>query len=318
MAGETYPQWSTTLTMAGSIFTMGWTGRMPKARPWYGSRVVHEPAPQTYSVEPIPYELTYAIDRFKLDDSDVNGTSIFWRELPDMVRQWRLQPEYELRDLLEAAGVQGTALRQKGPDGLPAFDTAHPIDLYNPSQDFGPLFSDGTYCNDFIGGVSKNSVTIGGALSQGSFASLLAYMKMIPAEDGEVLGVTPDVMMIPSTLETEADYILKAAYWANPTWGAFSPLTSQVGAADNMLRRMGVRPLVNPYLRHTKNWYLLDTTHANKPLFWIQREAPRIVPRLNENDPIVFDQHRFTWGGWDRITPAWNLGWLYARSGPAA
>src|SRR5262245_13935759 len=97
---ETHTQWSTVVPMSGSIWEAGWTGRMPKARPWFGSRVVHEPAPQTYSVSPIPYELTYGIDRFKFDDSSVNTTSIFWRELPDMAVQWRRQPEYELRDLL--------------------------------------------------------------------------------------------------------------------------------------------------------------------------------------------------------------------------
>lgn len=314
---ETHKEWSTDVPIQGSIYNAGWTGRMPKARPWYGSRVLHEPAPETYTVEPIPYELTYGIDRFKFDDSAVNSQSIFWRELPDMALQWRRQPEYELRDLLEASGVQGTASRQAGLDGLSFFNTAHPIDLYLPSFDFGGMFSAGTYCNDFLGGVTIDSVVIGGALSQGSFASLLAYMKMIPDESGEVLGVMPNALMHPSTLEVEVNYILKAAFWANPTWGAFSPLSSQVGAADNMIARMGVRPICNPFLRNTKRWYLMDTNHSMKPTLWIVREAPRQVPRINENDPIVFDSHRYTWGGWDRVAPAWNFSWLMARSGPS-
>jgi phage major head subunit gpT-like protein len=314
---ETHGEWSTVVPIQGSIYNAGWTGRMPKARPWYGSRVVHEPAAETYQVEPIPYELTYGIDRFKFDDSAVNTTSIFWRELPDMAMQWRRQPEYELRDLLEASGVQGTTARQAGLDGLSYFNTAHPIDLYLPSFNFGGSFAAGTYCNDFTGGgVTINGTLIGGALSQNSFASLLAYMQLIPDESGEVLGVMPDMMMIPSTLRVEAEFILKATFWANPQWGAYSPLTSQVGAADNMLRKMGVRPVVNPFLKNTKRWYLGDATHAMKPLLWIVREAPRQVPRINENDPIVFDTHRYTWGGWDRVAPAWNFSWLMAISGP--
>lgn len=315
-AAETHNQWATTQTMQGSIYSAGWTGRMPKARPWYGSRVVHEPAPQTYQVEPIPYELTYALDRFKLDDSDVNGTSIFWRMLPDMVRQWRLQPEYELRDLLEAAGIQGTTARQQGLDGLSFFNASHPIDLYLPAFNFGGFFTGGVYCNDFIGGVSVASVTVGGALSPTAITSINAYMKSIPGEDGEVLGVQPDVIMVPNALELEANIILKSMFWAPPTWGAFAPLTGNVGAADNMMARMGLRPLVNPYLRNPKNYYLFDTTHGVKPLLWIMREAPRVVPRLQENDPIVFDQHKYTWGGWDRAAAAWNFSWLAARSGP--
>src|SRR5271166_4449941 len=70
----THPEWTTKLSITGSVWNAGWTGRMPKARPWFGSRVTHEAAAQTYQVTPIPYELTYAIDRFILEDSDVNTT----------------------------------------------------------------------------------------------------------------------------------------------------------------------------------------------------------------------------------------------------
>lgn len=315
-AAETHGQWSSVETMQGSIWSTAWTGKMPKARPWYGSRVVHEPALQTYSVSPIPYELTYGIDRFKFDDSSVNGQSPFWRELPDMAAQWRKQPEYELRDLLEAGGVMGTTERQTGMDGISFFNTAHPIDIYLPTFNFGGLFTSGTYCNDFVGGQSIGGITVGGAFSQTSFASMLAYMKMIPGEDGEVLGIMPDAIMIPTTLEIEANFILKAAFMAQPTWGAWAPITGQVGAADNMIARMGVRPIVNPFLRSPTKWYMMDTTHSIKPMLWIVREAPRTVPRIAENDPIVFDSHRFTWGGWDRIAAAWSFSWLMARSGP--
>jgi phage major head subunit gpT-like protein len=318
---NTYREYVTTLPMKGSIYSIGWTGRMPKARPWYGSRVVYEPAMQIYQVEPIPYEITYGIDRFKLDDSDVNASeSIFWRMLPDMVRQWQMQPEYEIRDLLEATGVQAAGTRQNGLDGLTNFNTAHPIDIYNPGFNGGgnALFSGGTYCNKFTGGgVSINGTTIGGALGIVQFSSLWQYMQAIPGEDGETLGVVPDVMLIPLTLQDTAMFILKATLLASPTWGSFAQLTGQVGAADNQYVKVGVRPVVNAYLRNTKNWYLMDCSHpVAKPLLWIVREAPRTVPRVNENDPVVFDVHRYLWGGWDRVTPAWDYAFMSAVSGP--
>lgn len=126
----------------------------------------------------------------------------------------------------------------------------------------------------------------------------------------------PTDMMVPATLQVEAMYILKATFLASPSWGAFSPLTGQVGAADNQLAKLGVNLIVNRFLRNTKRWYLMDCSHAYKPLLWIVREAPRTVPRINENDPLVFDAHRYAWGGWDRVAPAWNYSWLFARSGP--
>lgn len=310
----TYPQYVSTLpAITSSQMVLGWTGMMPKARPWFGSRVMYEPAAQTYTIVPMPYELTYTIDRFKLDDDQYG---IYYRTLPDMGRQWKRQPEYEVRDLLENSGVQ-TGFRQLGFDGLTHWNTAHPIDLYNPLINPGGLFASGTYCNDFTGGGQTiNDTLIGGSLSTTAFASLLQYMGMLPGEDGEVLGITPDVMLIPQTLQVEAQFILKSTMLASATWGAFAPLTGQVGTADNMLSRFGVRPIVNKFLRQTKRWYLLDTTKAFKPFLWVPREAVKIVPRVNEADPVVFDQHRFVWGGWDRVTPAWDYPFLSARSGP--
>ena len=93
--------------------------------------------------------------------------------------------------------------------------------------------------------------------------------------------------------------------------------------ADNALgldlhpRKVGVRPLVNRFLRKTQRYYLADLSHSEKPLRWVVREAPRTVPRINENDPIVFDSHRYTWGGWARTCPAWGYSWMMLRSGPA-
>lgn len=315
----THTQWARIQSMEGTIWSAGWTGRMPKPRPWFGSRVLHEPAAQTYQVTPIPYELTVGIDRFQMDDSAVNTTSIFWRMLPDVVTQWRRQPEYELRDLWEASGIQGTTARQLGMDGLAFWNTAHPINIYLPNFNGGgnALFSAGTYCTDFTGGgVTINGTLIGGALGQTSFSSLLQYMQVIPDESGETFGVMPDTLMCPATLQIEANFILTASFLASPVWGAFSPLTGQVGSADNQLRKVGVRPLVNPWLKNTKRWYLMDCSHTEKPARWIVREAPRTVPRTAENDHIVFDSHRYTWGGWDRVAPAWGYSQLAARSGP--
>lgn len=317
---ETSKQWSSDEPMTGgSIWETSWTGVMPKARPWFGSRVVHEPALQTYQVSPIPYELTYGIDQFIQDDASANSQNVFWRMLPDQARQWRRKREYDFRDLLEGSGILGTAARQLGPDGLTAFNTAHPIDIYNPNFNLAGsgLFSSGTYCNDFTsGGQTIDGTLIGGGLSVTGLSTLAAYMQLVPGEDGEVLGVVPDMLMVPPTLEQTAQFLVGSMFLGSPVFGAFTQLSSLVGTSDNMMRKMGIRVVVNKFLRQTKVWYLGDTSHAKKPLIYITREAPRIVPRINPNDPNVFDAHRLLWGGWSRDTPAWNFGWLMSRSGP--
>jgi phage major head subunit gpT-like protein len=301
-----YKQVSTEVPCKSEQLTFAWTGVMPKMRGWFGARQPHQPAPQTYTVVPQPWENTYSIDRFKLDDDQYG---VYYRMLPDMARQSRRHPDYQIRDLLENAGLQASTQRQSGPDGLSFWNSAHPINLYDAGA--------GTYTNTTLGGQSVGGVTIGGALSVTAFTSVFEYMMTIKGEDGERLGIRPDVIMHPPTLYAEVETMIKGTLLASPTWGAYSPLTGQVGAVDNSLRRFGVRPVQNDFLNHNTRWYMFDTTKPMKPLLWVVREPVITVPRMNESDPAVFDSHMFQWGQWARNCPAWNYSFLSHRSGPS-
>jgi phage major head subunit gpT-like protein len=140
-------------------------------------------------------------------------------------------------------------------------------------------------------------------------------MRTLKAEDNEALGVTPALALIPSMLETETSLILKSMFFAPPAWGS---VTGQVGAADNPIRRFGVDYKVNELLdkNSTKIWYLLDTTKAIKPFIWGLLKAPVLTPRVNENDPVVFDLHQYLWGLHGLGTAAWSYAWLSMRNGP--
>jgi phage major head subunit gpT-like protein len=309
-----YPLYTTTVPLGeSSVFEDAWIGRMPKMRVWNGPRVYHEPSPQTYLVTPQPFELTYTLDRFKFDD---DGFGVFYPILLDHALQTKKWPEYQLRDLLEASGAWSSTAAQAGLDGLSFFNTAHQINIYALAA--GTLDAGTAYCNDFTGGgVTINSVNVGGALSQTAFGTLAEYMMTIRAEDGERLQIVPDTMMVPANLMAESEYILNnmlaAASVGYTTWGAAQ---TQVGASDNVFKRFGVKPHVNKNLNSATKWYLMDLSKSVKPLRWILRDAPTFTPRVAENDPIVFDSHRYAWGGWARGAPAWSPSWLMARSGP--
>jgi phage major head subunit gpT-like protein len=284
---------------------------MPKARVWYGSRVVHSAAAQTYTAVPLPYEITYEMDQFHLDD-DLYGAYFRW--IPDMVRQTRRWMSYELRDLLENGGAY-TGTAQNGFDGLSNFDTAHPVDIYNSGA--------GTYSNDFSGGGANVSYTkanggtvnvlTGGAFGVTAFKTLYEYMMTFKGEDGERLGIRPTMLMHPVNLKTEVEVVLKNSSFAPPAWGN---ITSQVGAADNAFRRFGVTPHMNEFLNDPQMWYLADTSRSFKPLGWGMRKAWQIVPRFAPTDPNVYDRHAMQLGGNARGMPFWTYSFLMARSGP--
>jgi phage major head subunit gpT-like protein len=299
---ELWKSFSSTMPSPGKQTVYGWTGMLPKPRVWKGSRVVVQANPQTYTLVNLPYEHTLGIDRFDLDD-DLMG--IYYRQIPDQARQVRRLPDYWHRDLLENLGDQ-TGTKQNGLDGLTAFNTAHPVNLYAPAA--------GTYTNDTTGGGQTiNSRLIGGSFSPTSFATVVEYMMNLPGEDGEPLGIYPNLGMFPSALMLEAELVLKSTFFSPPAWGT---ITGQVGAADNPLRRFGVTPIVNPYLTSNTKWYLFDTTKSFKPLIWQVNTPAVFTPRVNENDPVVFDTHHYLWGVWGRVAPGWSYSFLFHRSGP--
>jgi phage major head subunit gpT-like protein len=288
-----------------------WMGVMPKARIWYGSRVVNEAALQSVIYVPRPYEITYAIDQFIKND-DIHN--VYGNLLPMLVRQTRRWQAYETRDLLENAGGY-TGAAQLCTDGTNFFGTAHPVDFYNAGA--------GTYINDFSSGgqtVSYNkiiggtySILTGGAFGVTAFKTLVEYMMTIKGEDGERLGVRPRDLMHPVELMGEVEVVLKNTYFSPPAWGN---ITNQVGAAENAWKRYGVTPYCNEFLNDPQMWYLGDNTRSYKPIGFGLREAWSVVPRTSETDPVVFDIHKLLWGGKARGMPFFGFPWMMARSGP--
>jgi phage major head subunit gpT-like protein len=297
-----WQEFSTEIHTESTQWVAAWTGMLPKARTWKGSRVVVSPNVQTYVAVPQPYEHTMTIDRFHLDDDQYG---YYYRALPDQARQIRRLPDLWMRDLLEASG-DFTGVIQNGYDGLTYFNTSHPVNFWAAGM--------GTYSNDFTGGGStQNGVLVGGAFGVTSVATLAEYMMRLKGEDGEPLGVYAGLVMVPPALMMEANLVLKETSFAPPAWGT---ITGQVGAADNPILRFGMKPLVNPYLTNPTRWYMFDTTKGLKPLLRIVRETAHMAPRVSEQDPVVFDTHHFLWGWWGRETPAWGFSFLGARSGP--
>ena len=317
MAGQVYQdrptifqEFTTTLPVTSSIWETAWTGRMPKMRLWQGSRVAHPPGLQTYRVSMQPWENTYELDRFKMDDDQYG---VFYRMLIDLAEQAKLLPDFQTRDLLENAGAQ-TGTRQLGWDGLTYFNTAHPVNIYDTSLS--------TYSNDFSGGGANisyskpgggtSTILVGGALSPVAIQTLWEYMSTIQGEDGETLAINASHIIVPSLLKGEAELLLKSMFFAPAAWGS---ITGQVGAADNPIRRFGLEPIVNPYLKQQTTWYMGDMTRPMKPLLWLNRVSPVMVPRTQETDPVVFDRHMFQWGEWARAAPGFGPSWLLCRSG---
>lgn len=302
----TAPTWydkvATTYSVSSEQWVSGWIGFLNKAREWLGPRVVHSPAPQTYTVQIQNFELTESIDQFKLMD-DTYG--IYFPVVSFMGEQMKKWPDYQLRDLLQNTGSQ-TGAKQYGLDGLANWSTVHPVNFYDSSL--------GTYCNDFrSGGVSVNGVTVGGGLTPTGLATLWEEMASRKSESGEALGLMPDMTMVPAQLKQVAMQLLQSAFYANPTIGG---MTSQVGAAENVLKGW-TDLLVNADLNAQPTiWYMLVCNKPIKPFSWLLNMAPNFVIRNSPQDPSIFDTHTVLYGSAARGAPAWSFAFLSSISGP--
>lgn len=296
-----YDKIATTYPVSSEQWASGWMGMLDKMRVWNGSRTTHQPAPQTYLVQIKPFELTEQIDQFKLED-DTYG--IYFPTVSFMGENAKKWPDYELRDLIMNQG-SWTGAAQLGLDGLTQWNTAHPVDFYDSSK--------GTYCNDFTGGVSVNSITVGGALNVNSFATLWEEMASRKSESGEALGLMPDMTMIAPQLKLTADTILNAQFFAPATVGN---ITGSVGSTENVMKGWTDRLVIPEFASAPTVWYMLCCNKPIKPFSWLLRSAPNFTYRINPQDPTVFDTHTYTYGSWSRGAPAWSFPWLSSKSAP--
>lgn len=293
--------------------TYYWSPKLNKMRLWNGPRVVQEPGLRSYQVKNQTFENTLSIDKFLLEDLQVDA---FFRMLPDLAEQAMYQPDYMLRDLVENSGDQ-TGGRQTGMDGLAGFSTVHPQAMYQPSPS-----GSATFINDFVGGqvvayptVGGGTInqTVGGAFSPTALMTLIGYMKNLKLEDNETAGVNPNVAMFHVDLEGEVNLVFKSTFFAPPAW---STITGQVGAAENPIQKYGVQPMFNRWLTMPFIWYLFDTTRSFKPLIHQVRQGVVLTTRTSPTDPVVFDMHQLLWGQDYRAAVAFGPPWMFARSGP--
>jgi phage major head subunit gpT-like protein len=282
----------------------GWIGKIDKMREWVGPRVTYSPAAQTYTLVNQPYELTAYIDKFKLQDDQFGIYSPTAIMMAEQSAKW---PDFQLRDLWQNTGTQIGA-RQLGLDGLSHWSTAHPVDFFDASK--------GTYINDFrSGGQVINGVTVGGALTPQGYATLRQEMMSRKGEDGEPLGLVPDLLVYPPQLEGAAKMILTADYFSPQTY-ANTGLGTNVGQQQNIMKGSATGLMIPELAANPTTWMLLCTNRAIKPFIFQERQAVNFVYRISEQDPEVFNNHRYVFGTDARGALGWSHAWLSSISSP--
>jgi phage major head subunit gpT-like protein len=291
----TFWQEIATLHPAGSeLERIAWQGRIPTFREWYGPRKVHGVAAEGYSVTPKPWELTVAIDEFKLKD-DTYG--VYSTTAAQFGAQAKKLPDHQMITALKKGYSSTLGLC---PDGLSFWNDSHPVDVYSS------VYS--TYDNNFPST----------PLTPDNLKSTIASMQGRLGQDGKPLNVNPTELWVPPALWGQGKQILESDIIANAVINGSTQVGGQSNIWKNALKLRMIPELGNSSEDENngdgdKTWYVFDTSKVVKPLLYVLREAAVITMRTSPTDPVVFDTHQYLYGGVERSMYGYALPFLASR-----
>jgi phage major head subunit gpT-like protein len=241
-----------TVSSTTKTSTYGWMSPLFAMRKWIGPRVVQNLRANTYMIENDPYEATMAVDRDNIEDDQLG---LFNTRVEELAYVGSRLPD---QLILEALNNGASTTLGLGFDGLANFSASHTLD---PA------------------GVQSNLVAAN--LTPAGWAFVRSTMQSFTGENGEPLGVNPNLVVIPPEYEFAAKHIFKSAL----THGGGTNV--QAGEAEY---------LVVPELAGTTDWYAFDTSQPIKPFIFQLRKPVQLVSKTAVTDDNVFWQKEFVWG----------------------
>lgn len=176
-------QLATQVPSSGEANVYAFMTKLPRMRQWIGERQFQNLSSKSYQLNNLTYELSFKVDREKIEDDQLGIYSPMISEYGRQVGLW-------MDDQLVAALQSGAATTTY--DGVSFFSTSHPVD------------SDGV-----ISGTQSNLLTAAD-LTATTFEAALVAMQNYKGNDNRPLGVNPTHLVVPPALARKARDIVKA------------------------------------------------------------------------------------------------------------
>lgn len=252
----------------------GWIAQAISLREWVGPRTPINLAEHSAELVNKSFEGTIELDRDDLEDAiaeqSLASAGLAVAQLGEATRK---HPDRLLASVVKANAVTW--------DGKNLFDTDHP-------------------CFDEAATTYDNEYDL--ALSADNINTVYAGMSSITGENGDPLGVSPTVIMVPPQLRKTALEAMSAA-------------TVATGGTNVMQGWMDVL-VVPEFADDATQWYMFDAGKILKPFVYQKRRAPEFVTRNTPTDPDVFNTKKLVWGVDYRCAMGPTLPFLAARSKP--
>lgn len=241
---------STTVPSSTKEQRYGWMGKLPNVREWLGARVVQNISEADYSIKEKPWELTIGVDRDDIETDNLGIYSPLFQEMGLSTGAFKEQLAFDLlkagfatncydgqyffdtdHPVLDAAGATISVANTDGGAGAPWFllDVSRALKpiIMQVRRDFGDIVAkdkvtdDNVFdYNEFVYGVDAR-LNVGFGLWQFAWGSKQTLDKAHYAAGREALlgmkgdyarplGVRPNLLVVPPSLEVEALEILNA------------------------------------------------------------------------------------------------------------
>jgi len=243
-----------------------WLGAVPSVREFTDERMPLGLLEHSYTIKNKTWESSIAVERAAIEDDKYGQIKL---RVQSLAREVKRHMD-ELVFTLLANGFTTTCY-----DGQYFFDTDH------SSGDSGTQSNKGT-----------------SALDASALQSAITAMMKFKDDRGKLLGIVPDVLVVPPDLQWTAMELLESTYW--PEEGS-----STARLASNVLKGK-LDLIVSPYLTDSNDWFVLSTKGVLKPIL-LQSRTPVEFAALESDSETGFMRDQYIYGVRARYNAGYGL-----------
>jgi phage major head subunit gpT-like protein len=259
------------VTSTGKGEDYAWLSRYPKMRKWLGDKHLKGLAAKTYYIKNEDWEVTISVDRNDIEDDQLGIYA-------SQVQMAGLSAAELYGDIINE--VKNNAFTGIGMDDTTFYSTSHTLNDSNGTTR--------TYSNK---GTVALSAADTASVTASYGAARVAIMKMAD-EEGQNLGLMPDLLEVPPALEAVARTIADSDKLADLSVNPY---------------RGTCKVYVNPGLTSDTAWFLHVTSRPIKPFIVQVRKAPTLVSQVDTSSDAVFLKREFRYGAEARAAGAYGF-----------
>lgn len=240
-----------------------WLGAVPGMREFKDERMPLGLLEHDFSIKNKTWESSIAIERSAIEDDKYGQIKL-------RVQSLARESKRHIDELVFTLLKNGFAANCY--DGQYFFDTDH------SEGDSGTQSNKGT-----------------SALDAASLQAAITAMMKYKDDRGKLLGITPDLLVVPPDLQWTAMELLESTYWPGSQ-------ANHKMAANVLKGKLDL--LVSPYLTDSNDWFVLSTKGIVKPII-LQNRVPVEFSALEGNSESGFMRDQYIYG----VRARYNVGY---------